>query len=494
MKPLNIDKTGCSNISSNCVVWQGPNIPCINLCKGDSVTEVVYKLATELCELINTFDISTYTLSCFAEGICPPQTFREFVQLLIDKVCTGQISNYSVSSAQPAARSMSVIGVDASGDTIVEIAPAFYYYNEFGDLVTTMTVTNYAVAIGNRVSNMVTTITNIESTLTNHNNRLILLETAPPPTIELPTVTPVCVIPEAGPTAMNVVLAATEQQFCELRLATGTPTDIFTNIQKQIPNLNEAPTLSGVGGNMASLDGWNSSIQNEASSIGNIWLTIADMRVALQNIITNYIPNVCSGINLTIFASYNSDTQEVSVFVNGVIPGTFVNTESLGTLFTVRDSYNSTTSSYLNIIDILNSPYGGIIPIGNTILNGSTNLTITAEPNFTNTVSGSQCQSILQFTIIQLANCPEVVYTPALDSISFQFTSESGNKTYIVELWNDLGTVLISSQTFESSSVDVYNGSFVELVSSTSYKLRVKIDINNAITTCAFTVVTTLTP
>jgi hypothetical protein len=357
-----------------------------------------------------------------------------------------------------------------------------------------MTVTNYAVAIGNKVSTMLTTITSIESTLVNHNNRLILLETAPAPEVVLPEVVPVCVIPEAGATPMNLVLAATEQQFCELRLATGTSNEIFTNIQKQIPNLNEAATLSGVGGNMASLDGWNSVIQNEAASIGNIWLTIADMRVALQNIITNYIPNVCSSINLTLFASYNSETQEVTVFVNGVIPGTFVNTESLGTLFTVRDSYNSTTSSYINIIDILNSPYGGVIPIGNTVLNGSTNLTITAEPNFTNTTSGSQCQSILQYTIIQLANCPEVVYTPYDTYIDYQFTSESGNKTYIVELWDSLGSVLISSQSFASTEVNVYNNSFVELVPSTSYKLRIKIDINSAITTCAFTVVTTTTP
>ena len=40
MKPLNLDNKPCSPISSNCVVWQGPDIPCIQLCTGDTVSDV----------------------------------------------------------------------------------------------------------------------------------------------------------------------------------------------------------------------------------------------------------------------------------------------------------------------------------------------------------------------------------------------------------------------------------------------------------------------
>ena len=76
MKPLNIDKSGCSNTSSNCVVWQGPNIDCIDLCKGDSITEVVYKLAVELCVVMDTFDLNNYDLKCFAGGACKPTDFK----------------------------------------------------------------------------------------------------------------------------------------------------------------------------------------------------------------------------------------------------------------------------------------------------------------------------------------------------------------------------------------------------------------------------------
>ena len=43
---------GCDNISSNCVIWQGPDISCIDLCNGDSISEVTAKLATKVCDLI----------------------------------------------------------------------------------------------------------------------------------------------------------------------------------------------------------------------------------------------------------------------------------------------------------------------------------------------------------------------------------------------------------------------------------------------------------
>ena len=156
MKPLNIDKTGCSNISSNCVVWQGPNIECINLCKGDSVTEVVYKLALELCNLMETFDLSNYDLKCFSSGVCQPQNFKDFLNILIAKVCAiqdcsgcGDTCNPCPTSSNLTANSSST---QVSGNQEVNIAPAFYYKNQYGDTVTTMPLEDYVTTIGNRVA------------------------------------------------------------------------------------------------------------------------------------------------------------------------------------------------------------------------------------------------------------------------------------------------------------------------------------------------------
>ena len=63
--------SNCIPTSSNCIIWQGPNIECIGLCKGDTITDVVYKLAVSYCELKEQLDIGNYDISCIncPEGI-----------------------------------------------------------------------------------------------------------------------------------------------------------------------------------------------------------------------------------------------------------------------------------------------------------------------------------------------------------------------------------------------------------------------------------------
>jgi len=90
MKPTNLEKTACNPVSSTCVIWTGPDIECINLCKGDTVTEVVYKLATELCKVIDTFNVSNYDISCL-DLACPPKTFEELIQATITAICNNVI-------------------------------------------------------------------------------------------------------------------------------------------------------------------------------------------------------------------------------------------------------------------------------------------------------------------------------------------------------------------------------------------------------------------
>lgn len=47
------NKAGCDPISSNCVIWQGPDLTCVNVCTGDTVSDVVANLCTELANLIS---------------------------------------------------------------------------------------------------------------------------------------------------------------------------------------------------------------------------------------------------------------------------------------------------------------------------------------------------------------------------------------------------------------------------------------------------------
>lgn len=80
-------------MSSNCVVWQGPDIPFLNLCKGDTITDVVYELAMEFWELYKQFDVANYTTDCLNLTGCEPETFSDLFQQLINKVCNLLNSN-----------------------------------------------------------------------------------------------------------------------------------------------------------------------------------------------------------------------------------------------------------------------------------------------------------------------------------------------------------------------------------------------------------------
>ena len=90
MKPLNYDNSPCSPISSNCVIWQGPNIPCIKLCTGDTISDVIEKLATELCTVLDTLNVTNYDLSCFNLVACDPNDFQALIQFLIEQICALQ--------------------------------------------------------------------------------------------------------------------------------------------------------------------------------------------------------------------------------------------------------------------------------------------------------------------------------------------------------------------------------------------------------------------
>jgi hypothetical protein len=494
MKPLNIDKTGCSNISSNCVVWQGPNIECIDLCKGDSVTEVVYKLATELCTLMDTFNLTNYDLKCFGLGGCKPSDFKEFIQLLINRICFTQECAGCLDDCNPC--NTTTIPVNPTpttngtgGDPIVPINPLFYYTNGFGDTVTTMKTSEYAVAIGNKVANLASQIVTINTTLIDYNIRITALETAPPPVIPTPTVVPVCVLPSVVTNA-TVVLSALEQQFCELRIATGNASDIFTNLGKAPVGLGTAPSLNNPLTVMSALPGWTSVVQNEADSLGNLWVTIADMRLAIQNIITNYLPSDCSGIGLTILATYTPTT--ITIFVNGTIPGTFVNTFPVGTLFTVTDDFNASVQFNIDIPSILNSVGGFTYNISSTPLNPSSNFYINASPSFTSTTTGSQCQSLLNYTIQNQANCAVITYTPFAIKIQYAFTTAAITATYTMEIYDSITNALIATISYPNTIVQTVNGEFLGLTTLTTYKLRLVVTINSVDTNCNFTLVTTL--
>jgi hypothetical protein len=93
MLPLKSDSShSCSPISSNCVIWQGPDIPCLELCNGDTITDIVYKLAVDYCVVkdsldVKDLDISDLLTACGTNTPAPQEkSIVKILEIMIDKI------------------------------------------------------------------------------------------------------------------------------------------------------------------------------------------------------------------------------------------------------------------------------------------------------------------------------------------------------------------------------------------------------------------------
>jgi hypothetical protein len=473
MKPLNTDDPGCNYTTSNCVIWQGPDIPCIKLCKGDTVSDVIYKLATELCTIMDVLKIEAYDLSCFNLTACKPADFQQLIQFILGRICgleecTGCVPNCEGQVNPPAPTPGPGAGCP---DCVMNVASCFYYTNEFGDLVTTMQLQDYVTAIGNAICNNVQGITQQQRTLNNHEERIVVLEKKSTPEFQLPMIVPTSVLPPV-PTEMDVVLEALEMQFGQLRSATGMPNEIYQNIAKQAVGLNQEKTLSGTGATMAALPGWASVVNNLAQAIGNIQLTISDIRQAIKTIQLNCCPTGCEGIELSLYANLTGDV--LNVYATGIIPSGFVQCSG-STKVTITDSQGGSTSFTFNLINALNVPTGTAFNLLSTPINTSLDLTVVMEPCLSNGSTNSTCQSYLSYTVVNNANCPDISYSTGQGSIAYSFQTTTGDFTYNVQLWDALGSTMIVNQIWSTTGIQTINGQFAGLTANTIYKVRVSI-------------------
>jgi hypothetical protein len=279
MKPLNLDNKPCSPISSNCVIWQGPNIPCIKLCTGDTVSDVIAKLAAELCTVLDILNVTNYDLSCFNLTACAPNDFQALIQFLIEQICATETEVVILSD--PAT---SPVGTTKStgADTLVTVADCFVIAG-----VTVMTVSQYAQAIGERVCSLVTQISTIEASITSLDVRVTALEAAPVPTFTLPSIPVDCTLsgtvvsPGNYPidTVLNALVNDNTYGYCALKSATGEASAITAAVLSQCITDADTSLVYGTAFSVAYAGTWviSANLNTAADAINNLWIAICDV-------------------------------------------------------------------------------------------------------------------------------------------------------------------------------------------------------------------------
>ena len=271
------NRDNCPKISTSCVIWQGPDIPCIDLCAGDSIDEVVFKLATLLCDVTeNILDITTLEFACFIQsGIEDPQTLKQLLQLIINKVC------YLEANGGAGSGNTGRPGTSPS-DTYVPLPPCLYFTNSSGDLVTIMLFTDYLLYLANTICTVILDINGINSNISILSNDITTLQLQVANlysyTHEIYVTSQCASAPTPGQTLLiQDAFENLEASYCNMLSSVGISTLLFAAVNRQCPSLSSSPVLFG-SGSMGDIPGWVGTPTTAADAINNLWLTVCDMR------------------------------------------------------------------------------------------------------------------------------------------------------------------------------------------------------------------------
>jgi len=307
MKPLNLDNRPCSPISSNCVIWQGPDIPCIKLCTGDTVSDVIFKLGTELCTIMDQLKVSNYDLSCLNLTACPPEDFQALIQLLINKIC--ELNGIPADEAKAA----------GCPDCVVSVVPCLIENGQ-----TTMQLIDYVQLIATKLCAIISEIESINDQISVINTTLVDLQFQIDnlPTYTLPSFTVDCIL--SGNQPLDVIVQTLMNDntlgYCALIGSTGTPADINAAVLSQCITDIDQPlaALPAVNTFSAYYSGsWVNAVTlgaepTVANAINNIWIAVCDMYNYLSDL-TSSSTVVASGEGITVTSATVGTTTTYTV-------------------------------------------------------------------------------------------------------------------------------------------------------------------------------------
>jgi len=413
------------------------------------------------------FDLSDFDLSCLEIPVSEtPSNFHGLVQILINRICTLE----NIDPVNPGTD-----GSECPDTCIVPIAPCFYYINPQGDTITTMTLTEYVNAIGNRICTLIEQITILQNevdTLQEQVNNTITdvraLESNKADKGSLDYQVNAKTNPSAGVQFITDALRHVENSLISTQDAVGSQTLLYQNILKA--GLIDDENRAYGTGLMSGISGWTVDSKTTAESIGNLWLAVRDLRAAVMYMKENCCSTGCSDIYLNFRAQLNTST--LTIFTDGSTGFTNDWAECTGkTKITVKDTLGNSTTFTTSILAIKDNPNGYSIDLSPTSVDISTDLTITADTCFINTSTETTCNTDYTYVITNSASCPSVVLTVYSSSVNYQFTSAPGF-SYIVNVYYNGGTTAVASQIIATPGVLVLN-SIMGLLSDTNYELEI---------------------
>lgn len=473
MLPSKTNNTSpCTPVSSNCVIWQGPDIACIDLCNGDTVSDVVAKLATKLCEIIDAScacdpDLTGLDFKCLTAPT--PEDLVTTLQLFVDEICDLK---------------------SAEGQVKISDLPLpeclYYRDSKESNQVTALPLTEWAVYIGNQLCSVISSLTTINQNFKNLSDRVATLEACVLPCTPNSeadfTVVSSCLF-KGREVSISTLILAIEQELCKQITAVGSTTEINGAIAAQ--GVSSSGKRLSVMGTLGDIDGWIASPKNLAESNTNQWKLLNDLYTAVSDI-QEALPKNCGAADFvftynTLDTSGNGVPDAINLnFQSTKIPEGFTDCNG-STTVTITDSDGTTVTSNINVSGLISSSSGVNINIEKLNRLSSLNLSIP----FCVTDGNSQCADRQQVIIPLSAPCPSgVVVSAGASYIQVTFPNTLGNQvSYELTATSQSSGGILGTTTLNNPSASV-DYTFTGATPGDTYDVQIVVISGGSRTTC----------
>lgn len=438
----NTKSSTCSVLSSNCVIWHGADIPCIGLCKSDTVTDVILKLGELVCNIEGRAGDITVNTECLGSGSVTWENYNDLIQYLTDRLCNLYTIVNDIVIPSP-------INLTADVATCLQAAAGG----------ATLGVVEYAELIGTTLCTALSDITTLESTVSTHSTQITTINnTLSTLNLTYAPINSTYVCLSTGADTLVNIVATIEQELCDLELQTGSPAELAVGLQPYCDLTNE-PALSAAGTMATAYPEWNVTVSNLAQSMKNLWITVCDMRNKV-NLLADCCASTCADIVLGFYGTLSTSTLTVRANTGSNLPADFTQCPLPGSTITITDGLGATYTTTFNNIQALVAGGFQDIDLSTSGLDLATDFSVQVAYCFTNMVTGLQCQNTVNFNVINTIACPLMSLSSTWNNVSnsgtvgYSFNNlyvASATTKYRVRLY-DAGLTIVGSTTTAAAS------------------------------------------